>query len=55
MFFHSDGPKMFPILLVIFGVALILNGLELLKINFSIIVGVLLLIWGVSAIWKFKS
>lgn len=52
MFFHRESPGTLPIILVIFGVALILNGLEILKINFSILIGLLLLIWGLSFFWK---
>ena len=52
MFFHQEGAKTFPILLIIFGLALILNGTGVLNINFSVIVGLLLLIWGLSHFWK---
>lgn len=52
MFFHKEKPKFLPIILIIFGVALILNGLGFLKINFTIILGVLLLLWGSSHFWK---
>jgi len=48
MFFHKQKPKFLPIILIIFGSALILNGLGFLKINFTIIFGVLLLLWGLS-------
>ena len=54
MIFHREGPRLLPILLIIFGVALILNGLGLLKINISIIIGLLLLFWGVSHFWKIR-
>ncbi|HEX7456476.1 MAG TPA: hypothetical protein VF303_03350 [Candidatus Nanoarchaeia archaeon] len=54
MIFHHDGPRLLPILLIIFGIALILNGLGLLKINFSIIFGLLLLLWGISHFWKIR-
>ena len=52
MIFHQDGPRLLPILLIVFGIALILNGLGVLNINFSIIFGLLLLLWGVSHFWK---
>ncbi|OGY25215.1 MAG: hypothetical protein A2Z11_04000 [Candidatus Woykebacteria bacterium RBG_16_43_9] len=54
MIFHSEGPRMFPILLIIFGAALILNGLGLLNVNFSVIFGLLLLVWGISHFWKMR-
>jgi hypothetical protein len=54
MLFHQERPKLLPILLIIFGAALILNGLGLLKINFSIIFGLLLLLWGLSIFWKIR-
>jgi hypothetical protein len=54
MFFHQDRPRILPIFLIIFGVALILNGLGLLQISFSIILGLLLLLWGISLIWKIR-
>ena len=54
MIFHKEGPRIFPIVLIIFGIALILNGLELLKINFTIILGILLLFWGISHFWKIR-
>lgn len=52
MFFHHEGPRTLPIILIIFGIALVLNGLDILKINFSILIGLLLLIWGLSFFWK---
>ena len=52
MLFHREDPKFLPILLIIFGVALILNGIGLLQINFTIIFGILLLLWGLSHFWK---
>ncbi len=54
MIFHHEGSRLIPILLIIFGIALILNGLGLLKISFSVIIGLLLLVWGVSQLWKFR-
>jgi len=52
MFFRHEGPRTFPIILIIFGLALVLNGLDILKINFSILIGLLLLIWGTSYFWQ---
>lgn len=54
MIFHREGPRILPILLIIFGIALILNGINLLKINFTIIFGILLLLWGMSHFWKIR-
>ena len=54
MIFQREGPRILPIILIIFGIALILNGLNLLKINFTIIFGILLLLWGVSHFWKIR-
>ena len=52
MIFRHENLRVLPIILVIFGIALILNGLDLLQINFSIIFGLLLLILGLSIFWK---
>lgn len=54
MFFHREGSRTFPIILLVFGIALILNGLDILKINFSILIGLLLLIWALSYFWKIQ-